>query len=111
MRSLVFGGEGIMGPRLGEALVGRVDIGRVFDRPSTVSPGTFEIESKVEWRKETSRASPRRPRPWRGVRSAFISFLQYFRKSSNLDPVFDIETNLTATVQLLNNSPRDGSRS
>ena len=108
-RCLVLGGKGFLGSHLVDALLLQGNFVRVFDRPRTdflegactshenleIVEGDFASESDVADAVV-------------GCDVCFHLVCTTLPKSSNLDPVFDIETNLIGTVRLLNHALRAG---
>ena len=108
-RYLVLGGKGFVGSHLVDALLKEGHRVRIFDRPGTVFledacmqhrnleivEGDFCSESDIAGAVADCNA-------------CFHLVSTTLPKSSNLDPVYDIETNLIGTVRLLHHALRAG---
>jgi UDP-glucose 4-epimerase len=109
LRCLVLGGGGFIGSHLVDALIARGNFVRCFERQHVVSLGgkhasdpNFELfegdfisEADVEAALEGC-----------DVCFHFVSTTQ--PKSSNADPVFDVESNLLGTLRLLSHAVKNG---
>jgi len=106
---LVLGGKGFIGSHLVEALLKNGHSVRLFDRPSPTSvPGIFGPQSGLET-VEGDFASEIDVAPaLKDCEICFHLISTTLPKSSNVDPVFDIETNLSGTVRFLNQAVRNG---
>jgi UDP-glucose 4-epimerase len=102
------GGKGFIGSHLVEALLNAGHAVRVFDRPEAAALNTPAIRAHVDWC-DGDIARPEdvgRALTDRDVCFHLVSTT--LPKSSNADPVFDLESNLIATVRLLNQAVRAG---
>lgn len=110
-RCLILGGRGFIGSHLVDSLLARGYSVRCFGRPK-VTPwsrpysandkfelfeGNFECEADIEAALE-------------GCDVCFHLISTTLPKSSNIDPVFDVESNLVGTIRLLKNGIRLGLR-
>lgn len=99
-RCLVLGGKGFIGSHLVDALLGQGYKVRVFDRPNTVFLGhpchadVEVVEGDIASEADVAEAVV-------GCDVCFHLISTTLPKSSNLDPIFDIETNLLGTIRLL----------
>lgn len=108
-RCLVLGGKGFLGSHLVDALVQRGYRVRSFDRAKTVagsrqtsSPSGVEmVEGNFGNDGDLAAAVV-------GCDVCFHLISTTLPKSSNADPVFDVETNLVGTIRLLNHAVRSG---
>lgn len=108
-RLLVLGGKGFIGSHLIEALLKDGHSVRSFDRPNpalgpdsvAAQPGLQVVEGDFSNEADVVRALE-------DCETCFHLISTTLPKSSNADPVFDIETNLTATVRFLNQAVRSG---
>ena len=106
-RCIVLGGKGFIGSHLVEALLAQGHFVRVFDRPNVASVGgkiqnnaDYEIyEGDLASEADVSEAL-------QGCEICFHLVSTTLPKSSNIDPVFDIETNLMGTVKLLKDAAK-----
>jgi len=104
---LVLGGNGFIGSHLIDALLEKGYSVRLFDRPNTLFLGSNPV-SNVELMHGDLNSDA-------DIASAVVDCDICFHlistvvpASSNLDPVFDIETNLAGTVKLLNHAVKAG---
>jgi UDP-glucose 4-epimerase len=109
-RCLVLGGKGFIGSHLVDALLERGYPVRVFDRVNLTPLNSQVSTSAIEWFDGdfTSEADVSQALAGCGVCFHLVSTT--LPKSSNADPVFDVETNLMSTVRLLNHAVRVGVR-
>lgn len=108
-RVLVLGGRGFIGSHLVEALLKNGHSVRSFDRPNSKSlPGNFAAQAGLEM-VEGDFANDSDVAP--ALQDCDICFhliSTTLPKTSNADPVFDIESNLVSTVRFLNQAVRKG---
>ncbi|WP_455230109.1 NAD-dependent epimerase/dehydratase family protein [Geopseudomonas aromaticivorans] len=110
-RCLVIGGRGFIGSHLVDALLGRGHVVRCFDRPHVESLGdthlnnpNFELyEGDLGSEADVAEAMD-------GCDVCYHLVSTTLPKSSNADPVFDVESNLVSTIRLLNNALKFGVR-
>ncbi|CDZ76236.1 UDP-glucose 4-epimerase [Legionella massiliensis] len=103
---LVLGGNGFVGSHLVSALVDEGHSVKVFSRSKptyfdNINPQLQYIEGDITNDSDIAYA----------IKNSDICYhlaSTVLPKSSNLDPIFDIETNLMATVRLLNQAARSG---
>lgn len=102
---LVLGGNGFIGSHLADALLKLGHKVKVFDRPYTVSLGTSNANRKnVTLIEGDLTCDADLVNALEGCDFCFHLVSTVLPKSSNLDPLFDIETNLMGTVKLLNHA-------
>ncbi|CAN5319621.1 NAD-dependent epimerase/dehydratase family protein [soil metagenome] len=107
LRTLVLGGNGFIGSHLVDALVAQGHQVKVFDRPNTISLGLNNIQG-VEVIEGDLTSEADIANALMGSEVCFHLISTVLPKSSNLDPVFDIETNLMGSVKLLNQAVKAG---
>lgn len=108
---LVLGGRGFIGSHLITALLSNGFRVRCFDRPHVVAlgkdlldaPGFELIEGDLANEAEVAEAI-------NGCDVCYHLVSTTLPKSSNADPVYDIESNVVATVKLLNHAVKSGVR-
>jgi UDP-glucose 4-epimerase len=110
-RCLVLGGRGFIGSHLVDALLARGRLVRCFDRPHVAPLGeahlsnpNFEIyEGDLVSEADVTEALA-------DCDVCFHLVSTTLPKSSNADPVFDVESNVLGTVRLLTNAVKSGLR-
>ncbi len=109
MKCLVLGGRGFIGSHLVDALLARDHFVRCFDRPRVEPLGDAHISRSNFELYEGDMVSEA------DVSEALVSCDVCFHlvsttlpKSSNADPVFDVESNVLGTVRLLTHAVRSG---
>lgn len=108
-KCLVLGGRGFIGGHLVDALLARGDFVRCFDRPHVAPLGEahlsnqrFELfEGDILSEADVIEAVV-------GCDVCFHLVSTTLPKSSNADPVFDVESNLLGTLRLLNHAIKSG---
>lgn len=108
-RCLVLGGRGFIGSHLVDALLNRGYLVRCFDRPHIQPLSESHLENKrfELWEgdlvSEADVASA-----LEGCHACFHLVSTTLPKSSNADPVFDVESNVLGTVRLLAQATQSG---
>ena len=100
-RCLVLGGKGFIGSHLVRRLKDLGYMVRVFDRPANCGDKTVEVENGVEFYKGDFVNSSDLKNALEGVQYVFHLISTTTPKSSNDNPIYDIETNLVGTLKLL----------
>jgi UDP-glucose 4-epimerase len=102
MKCVIFGGGGFIGSAIADRLLQDGHELRIFERPRVIPYRTFDANESVEWvtgdmlnTHDVSNAIHRAD-----VVLHLVSFT--LPKSSNDDLIYDVQTNLVATIQLLN---------
>ena len=108
-RCLVLGGKGFLGSHLVDALLDRGQQVRVFDRPNVMFPSAAPISrSRLEVFEGDFASDADTAAAVVGCDICYHLVSTTLPKSSNADPLFDIETNLLGSVRLLNHAVRNG---
>lgn len=101
MKCLILGGGGFLGGHLAEALVAQGHGVRIFERPNLRRPAFASSVDQLEWfegdfvnREDIALAI-------QGCEIIFHLISTTLPKSSNDNPVFDVETNVVGTLYLL----------
>lgn len=97
---LVLGGNGFIGSHLVDALIASGYGVKLFDRPNTVSLGGYKQGVEIVYGDLTCEADI--AHALLDCDICFHLIATVLPGSSNLDPVFDIETNVIGTLKLLN---------
>lgn len=107
MKCLVLGGRGFIGSHLVDALIGEGHFVRCFDRPHVISLGEAHLSSpKFELYEGDLTSDADVSAALAGCDVCFHLVSTTLPKSSNLDPVFDVESNVLGTVRLLMHAVR-----
>jgi UDP-glucose 4-epimerase len=102
MRFLILGGGGFIGSHLCDALLAQGHVVRLFDRVASALPEPRPTDGgHVEWIRGEFTSTQDIQAAISDVQVVFHLVSTTLPKSSNDDPVFDIETNLIGTVRLL----------
>lgn len=101
-KCLVLGGKGFIGSHLVDALVAGGQKVRVLDQPQAPPLSVPSIISQVEWFDGDFTDESVVARALEGCDICYHLVSTTLPKSSNADPVRDIESNVVATVRLLN---------
>jgi len=101
MKCLILGGGGFLGSHLSEALLAKNHLVRIFDRPNLSRFKPIQTHQNIEW-VEGDFANREDV-----IRAVFECDVIYhlisttLPHSSNINPIYDIETNLIGTLYLL----------
>lgn len=98
---LIIGGAGFIGSHLCDALLDRGNIVRVFDRPGIVPYRVFKSTESIEWVQGDFNSEIDIEKAVTGCKIIFHLISTTLPKSSNEDPVYDIQSNVIGTVRLL----------
>ena len=108
MKCLVLGGGGFLGSHLCDALLTEGHAVRIFDRPNLERYRAFSADEDIEWvegdfanQEEIARVVP-------GCDIIYHLVSTTLPKSSNDNPVYDVETNVVSTLHLLDVSRKSG---
>jgi UDP-glucose 4-epimerase len=105
---LVLGGKGFIGSHLVDALVGAGHAVRVLDRPNLAPLSPPAVAARVDWRDGDFASDSDTGEAVKDCQVCFHLVSTTLPKSSNADPVFDVETNVMGTLRLLNHAVRAG---
>ena len=102
MKCAIFGGGGFIGSTVVDRLVKDGHELRIFERPRVVPYRSFTPEDRVEWVSGDIFSSHDVGDAIEGMDVVLHLVSTTLPKSSNDDPIFDVETNVVGTLQLLN---------
>jgi UDP-glucose 4-epimerase len=105
--ALVLGGAGFLGSHLAEALLARGRRVRVFDRENVDLKNLDGMAGDWEFMGGDFTSASDQDRALQGVSAVFHLISTTIPATSNQDPVFDVETNMVATVRLLDRACRE----
>jgi UDP-glucose 4-epimerase len=101
MRYLILGGAGFMGTRLARALVEQDLRVRVFDRPNLIQPSALAGMNKIEWFFGDFLNQENVAQAVSGCDVIYHLISTTLPKSSNENPVYDVESNIVSTIRFL----------
>jgi len=102
MRCAVFGGGGFIGSWVVDRLLRDNHDIRIFERPRVAPYRVFASGEKVEWIRGDILSAHDVADAIAGMDAVIHLVSTTLPKSSNDDPIFDVETNVIGTLQLLN---------
>jgi UDP-glucose 4-epimerase len=108
-RCIVFGGQGFIGSHLVEALLGQGYVVRCFDRPHVAPLGeSYLANPNFELYEGDFTSEADVANALEGSDICYHLVSTTLPKSSNADPVFDVESNVLGTIRLLTHAVRTG---
>lgn len=102
MKITIFGGGGFIGSAIADRLLLDGHELRVFERPRVVPYRVFVAKERVEWLTGDLMSVHDVSTAISGVDVVMHLVSTTLPKSSNDDPIYDVQSNLVATLQLLN---------
>lgn len=105
---LVLGGKGFIGSHLVDALAAKGHAVRVLDRPNLAPLSPPAVAAKVKWIDGDFTSETDIRDALAGCDVCFHLVSTTLPKSSNADPVFDVETNVMGTLRLLTHAVKAG---
>ena len=102
MKIVVFGGGGFIGSAIIDRLLLDGHEIRVFERPRVAPFRTFNSDESVEWITGDLMSAHDVGQAIHGVDTVIHLVSTTLPKSSNDDPIYDVQSNLVGTLQLLN---------
>jgi UDP-glucose 4-epimerase len=107
---LVLGGGGFIGANLCEELISAGYKVRVFEHPRVQSQCSPKVLSQVEWFEGDFTNPAEIDTAMQGCEVVFHLVSTTLPKTSNENPVYDIESNLVSTIRMLESACRHGLR-
>ena len=101
MKCLILGGAGFIGSHLAEGLLQAGHQVRIFDRPNVIRPPTLAADDRVEWLDGDFGNEEDVARVLEGCPAIFHLVCTTLPRSSNDNPIYDVQTNLIGSVRLL----------
>ncbi|BEI34786.1 NAD-dependent epimerase/dehydratase family protein [Polynucleobacter sp. HIN6] len=102
MKIVIFGGGGFIGSAIADRLLLDGHELRIFERPRVEPYRTFSPDESVEWIAGDFMSSFDVGNAIDGMDVVLHLVSTTLPKSSNEDPIFDVQTNLIGTLQMLN---------
>ena len=102
MKIVVLGGGGFVGSTIVDQLLLQGHEIRIFERPRVIHYRKFATHEKVEWIEGDIASAHEVSDALIGMEAVLHLVSTTLPKSSNEDPVYDVQTNVIATLQLLN---------
>jgi UDP-glucose 4-epimerase len=102
MKCAIFGGGGFIGSTVADSLLTNGHEIRIFERPRVAPYRRFGPEEQVEWVRGDILSAHDVSDAIDGMDAVLHLVSTTLPKSSNDDPIFDVETNVIGTLQLLN---------
>lgn len=108
-RCLILGGRGFIGSRLTDALLKEGYFVRCFDRPRVTPLGDSHLtHPKFELLEGDFTSESDISNALEGMEVCFHLICTTLPKSSNADPIFDVESNVIGTIRLLSKAVKAG---
>jgi UDP-glucose 4-epimerase len=101
MKVLIFGGGGFIGSTIADRLLLDGHEIRIFERPRVAPYRKFKEEERVEWITGDFSSSKDVSDVIQGVDAVMHLVSTTLPKNSNEDPIYDVQTNVVATLQML----------
>jgi UDP-glucose 4-epimerase len=101
MKCLILGGGGFLGSHLSEALLAQGYAVRIFDRPNLHRFKSFQRDEAVEWFEGDFINREHIAQAVSGCDVIYHLVSTTLPRSSNENPVYDVETNIVGTLHLL----------
>lgn len=102
MKYLIFGGGGFIGSHIVDKLLQAGHSLRIFERPRVPKYREFVDGEDVEWLACDMLSLHDVTEAMRGVDAVFHLVSTTLPRSSNDDPIYDVQTNVVASLQILN---------
>ena len=102
MKIVIFGGGGFIGAAIADRLLKDGHHLRIFERPRVPPYREFSADESVEWITGDLMSIHEVTEALDGVDVVLHLVSTTLPKSSNDDPIYDVQTNLVATLQMLN---------
>lgn len=102
MKILIFGGGGFIGSTIADRLLRDGYELRIFERPRVVPYRRFSESERVKWIEGDLSSAHDVGDAVKGVDAVLHLVSTTLPKSSNDDPIYDVQTNVVATLQMLN---------
>ncbi|VVM67484.1 dTDP-4-dehydro-6-deoxyglucose reductase [Pseudomonas fluorescens] len=102
MKYVIFGGGGFIGSNIADKLLAEGHSLRIFERPRVPPYRVFEAHENVEWIAGDLQSKHDLEEAIKGVDGVLHLVSTTLPKSSNDDPIYDIQTNVIATLNMLN---------
>lgn len=102
MKVVIFGGGGFIGSAIADRLLLDGHTLRIFERPRVEPYRTFLDSEKVEWLTGDLLSQHDVSEAIEGMDAVVHLVSSTLPKSSNDDPIYDVQSNLVATLQMLN---------
>ena len=102
MKCVIFGGGGFIGSTIADRLLKDGHELRIFERPRVVPYREFESSEKVEWMTGDFSSTHDVSDAVDGVDVVLHLVSTTLPKGSNDDPIYDVQTNVVASLQMLN---------
>lgn len=102
MKCVIFGGGGFIGSAIVDRLLRDGHTIRIFERPRVEPYRKFEAHEQVEWMVGDMLSTHDVEDAIDGTDIVFHLVSTTLPKSSNDDPIYDVQSNLVATLQMLN---------
>lgn len=107
MKCAVFGGGGFIGSAVCDRLLKEGHTLQIFERPKVPPYRRFEIHEKVDWIEGDMLSTRDLDNCLKGVDAVFHLVSTTFPKSSNENPIYDVESNLVGSLRLLDSMVRN----
>ena len=102
MKCVIFGGGGFIGSTIADRLLKDGHELRIFERPRVVPYREFESSEKVEWMTGDFSSTHDVSDAVDGADVVLHLVSTTLPKGSNDDPIYDVQTNVVASLQMLN---------
>jgi len=102
MKFIIFGGGGFIGSAIADRLLQDGHELRIFERPRVAPFRAFNDTEKVEWVTGDFQSTHDVSDALVGVDAVFHLVSTTLPKNSNDDPIYDVQSNVVATLQMLN---------